>query len=60
MAAAVAALDRCDRVKFAKHVPNPKEAEETIRFAREVIQLTAPPPAEEPRVPEAAPSGSAA
>ncbi len=60
VAATVAMLERCDRVKFAKHVPPSGETAETVGLAREVIERTAPPPAPLATEPGAAPAGSAA
>lgn len=41
----LACLERCDRVKFAKHVPSRDEAEETLAQIREILDRGAPAPA---------------
>ena len=42
-----AALSRCDRVKFAKHVPVSEEVEGTVGMIREILDRGAPPVAPE-------------
>jgi hypothetical protein len=39
----IAALSRCDRVKFAKHAPPREEVDETLFVVREVLDRGAPP-----------------
>lgn len=44
----VGALTRCDRVKFAKHVPPSEEIAETLMQVREILDRGAPPAVPEP------------
>jgi len=44
----IAALSRCDRVKFAKHVPPSEEVEATVAMIREILDRGAPPAVPDP------------
>ena len=56
------ALSRCDAVKFAKHRPEPAQAEATVEIVRRIIAMTVPvaSPAAAAPPPPAAPSTQAA
>ena len=53
----IGALSRCDRVKFAKHVPPREEVDETVAQVREILDRGAP--AAVPATTEEGPSAAA-
>jgi len=53
----IGALSRCDRVKFAKHIPPREEVDETVAQVREILDRGAP--AAVPATPEEGPRAAA-